>query len=99
VENSGAQLHELTIERLAPGKTVADFRQWVAGGMRGMPPVEPVGGFAGLDTGKHGWVTITLTPGNYLLNCYVPTPKMGSRTLCMGWWSRSLSTKNDGKGR
>jgi len=34
VENSGPQLHELTIERLAPGKTVADFQQWVAGGMR-----------------------------------------------------------------
>jgi len=78
VENSGAQLHELTIERLAPGKTVADFRQWVAGGMRGMPPVEPVGGFAGLDTGKVGWVTITLTPGNYLLNCYVPDAKDGT---------------------
>ena len=72
VENSGAQLHELTIERLAPGKTVADFRQWVAGAMRGTPPVKPVGGVAGLDTGKVGWVTITLAPGNYLLNCYVP---------------------------
>ena len=77
VENSGPQLHELTIERLAPGKTVADFRQWVAGGMRGMPPVESVGGFAGLDKGKVGWVTITLTPGNYLLNCYVPDAKDG----------------------
>ena len=77
VENSGPQLHELTIERLAPGKTVADFRQWVGGGMRGMPPVESVGGFAGLGTGKVGWVTITLTPGNYLLNCYVPDAKDG----------------------
>ena len=77
VENSGPQLHELTIERLAPGKTVADFRQWVAGGMRGTPPVESVGGFAGLDKGKVGWVTITLTPGNYLLNCYVPDAKDG----------------------
>jgi uncharacterized cupredoxin-like copper-binding protein len=45
--------------------------------MRGMPPVEPVGGFAGLDKGKAGWLTITLTPGNYLLNCYVPDAKDG----------------------
>jgi hypothetical protein len=77
VENSGPQLHELTIERLAPGKTVADFRQWVGGGMRGLPPVASVGGFAGLDKGKVGWLTITLTPGNYLLNCYVPDAKDG----------------------
>jgi len=77
VQNDGPQLHEVTIERLAPGKTLADFQRWVAGGMRGMPPVEPVGGFAGLDKGKVGWVTLTLTPGNYLLNCYVPDAKDG----------------------
>src|SRR5258706_52482 len=84
VENSGPQLHELTIERLAPGKALADFQQWVAGGMRGMPPVEPVGGFAGLNTGKAGWVTITLTPGNYLLNCYVPDAKDGKPHFVYG---------------
>ena len=37
VENSGPQLHELTIERLEPGKTLADWQQWVADSMRGTP--------------------------------------------------------------
>ena len=77
VENNGPQLHELTIERLAPGKTLADWQQWVAGGMRGMPPAEPAGGVTGPDKGKVAWLTITLTPGNYLLDCYVPDVKDG----------------------
>jgi hypothetical protein len=75
VENTGPQLHELTIERLAPGKTLADWKTWVAGGMRGTPPSQPSGGLTGPDRGKVGWLTITLAPGNYLLNCYVPDVK------------------------
>lgn len=77
VENSGPQLHELAIERLLPGKTLADWQQWMAGGMRGTPPAEPAGGLVGPDKGKVGWLTITLKPGNYLLNCYVPDAKDG----------------------
>jgi hypothetical protein len=77
VENSGPQLHELTIERLEPGKTLADWQQWVAGGMRGTPPAEPAGGVTGPNKGQVAWLTITLTPGNYLLNCYVPDVKDG----------------------
>jgi uncharacterized cupredoxin-like copper-binding protein len=78
VENTGPQLHELTIERLAPGKTIADWQRWLAGGMKGEPPSMPVGGFAGPDSGKVGWVTVTLTPGSYLLLCYVPDVKDGA---------------------
>lgn len=77
VENAGPQLHELTIERLLPGKTLADFQKWVAGGMRGTPPVEAAGGLVGPDKGTTGWLSVTLTPGNYLLNCYVPDAKDG----------------------
>lgn len=72
VENTGPQLHELTIERLAPGKTLADWQRWLAGGMKGEPVSVPVGGFAGPDQGKVGWVTLTFTPGDYLFLCYVP---------------------------
>lgn len=78
VENTGPQVHELTIERLAPGKTIADWQRWTAGGMRGEPPTMPFGGFAGPDKGKVGWVTLTFTPGNYLLLCYVPDTKDGN---------------------
>ena len=84
MENSGPQLHELTIERLAPGKTLADWQKWMEGGMRGTPPAEPAGGFTGPDKGKVGWLTITLKPGNYLLNCYVPDAKDGKPHFAHG---------------
>ncbi|HEV2671862.1 MAG TPA: hypothetical protein VGU74_12275, partial [Gemmatimonadales bacterium] len=35
VENSGPQVHELAVERLAPGKTLADWQRWAQGGMKG----------------------------------------------------------------
>ena len=84
VENSGPQLHELAIERLAPGKTIADWQRWMAGGMKGEPPSMPVGGFAGPDKGKVGWLTVTLTPGSYLLLCYVPDVKDGAPHVVHG---------------
>jgi uncharacterized cupredoxin-like copper-binding protein len=84
VENSGPQLHELTIERLAPGKTLADWQRWAAGGMKGPPVTMPVGGFAGPDSGKVGWLTVTFTPGSYLFLCYVPDIKDGMPHLAHG---------------
>ena len=75
VENAGPQLHEIGIEQLAPGKTIADWQRWLAGGMKGMGPSRPVGGLVGPDKGKAGWFTITLPPGKYLLACYVPDTK------------------------
>jgi len=75
VENAGPQLHEVGIEQLAPGKTLADWQRWAAGGMKGMGPARPVGGLVGPDKGKVGWFTVTLTPGKYLLACYVPDAK------------------------
>jgi hypothetical protein len=84
VENAGPQLHELGIERLAPGATVADVRRWMTGGMKGTPPTRPVGGFVGPDVGKKGWFTVTLAPGKYLLGCYVPDAKDGQPHVAHG---------------
>ena len=75
VENAGPQVHEIGIEQLAPGKTMADWQQWLARRMKGMGPAKPVGGLVGPDKGKTGWFTITLAPGKYLLACYVPDAK------------------------
>ena len=72
VENAGPQLHEIGIEQLAPGKTMADWQQWLARGMQGMGPAKPLGGMTGPSVGKVGWFTITLAPGKYILACYVP---------------------------
>lgn len=84
IENSGPQLHELAIERLAPGKTLADWQQWAASGMKGQPVSMPVGGFAGPDQGKVGWLTMTFTPGTYLFVCFVPDVKDGAPHLVHG---------------
>jgi hypothetical protein len=46
VENAGPQWHEVGIERLAEGKTTADFQAWMAA-PQGPPPVHPAGGVIG----------------------------------------------------
>jgi hypothetical protein len=84
VANAGPQLHEVGIEQLAPGKTLADWQRWVGGGMKGMGPARPVGGLTGPDKGKQGWFTITLTPGRYLLACYVPDARDGKPHVAHG---------------
>jgi hypothetical protein len=72
VENAGPQLHEIAFERLPEGKTIQDFMAWETGGQKGPPPTVPVGGVVGPDKGSHAFFTITLTPGKYLVLCYVP---------------------------
>lgn len=84
IENTGPQVHELTVERLAPGKTLADWQRWAQGGMKGQPVSIPIGGFTGPDQGKVGWVTLTFTPGDYLFLCYVPDAKDGAPHLVHG---------------
>jgi len=84
VENEGPQLHEIGIEQLAPGKTLADWQRWLAAGMKGMGPAKPIGGVTGPDKGKVGWFTVTLAPGRYVLACYVPDAKDGKPHVAHG---------------
>jgi hypothetical protein len=84
VENAGPQMHEIGIEQLAPGKTIADYQQWVAKGMQGMGPAKPLGGVTGPGVGKVGWFTITVPPGKYILACYVPDNKDGKAHVAHG---------------
>ena len=65
--------HELTILRLAPGATAADFLLWIQSGGNGPPPVVASGGGANaLAPGLHMWVQLNLAPGNYVAVCFVP---------------------------
>jgi hypothetical protein len=72
VENAGPQLHEIQVMQLAPGKSAKDLQAWMMGGMKGPPPAKPVGGYAGLAPGLHGFFTTTLAAGKYVFVCYVP---------------------------
>ena len=72
VENAGPQLHEVAVLKLPYGKTTADLQTWLQGGMRGLPPAIPIGGFVGPDPGGHGFFTATFKRGDYVLISLVP---------------------------
>jgi hypothetical protein len=71
VENAADQPHEVLIVKLAEGKTLEDFGKWAAD-FKGPPPGEAVGGAAPFTKGRSIYVPVDLTPGNYVLICFVP---------------------------
>ena len=73
--NHGAELHHMQILRLEQGKTMADFS--AAMESKGPPPawISFLGGpQGGLPHGPATNVTVTLTPGNYVVLCFIPSP-------------------------
>jgi len=85
VVNNGPQPHEVELFRLAPGKTMKDFNAFVqqayAGKTEGPPPVDALGGIAAVTTAMNEYFTADLTPGNYVLLCFVPDAKDGKPHL------------------
>ena len=77
VENAAAQPHEVELVKLAPGKTTQDLMAWMQQGMEGPPPASAVGGVAGLASGLSNTFTVDVTPGEYVLICFVPDAKDG----------------------
>ncbi|MEO6778707.1 MAG: hypothetical protein ABI194_04570, partial [Gemmatimonadaceae bacterium] len=75
VKNSGTQMHEIEMVRLAPGKTLAQMMGWIQKPI-GPPPGEAIGGVAPF-TGLPNYFTANITPGNYVLICFVPDAKDG----------------------
>ena len=71
VDNAAAQPHEVLLFRLADGKTPEDFGKWGAD-YKGPPPGEVMGGVAPFKSGQSLYLEVDLTPGNYLLVCFVP---------------------------
>lgn len=76
VENAADQPHEVLIVRLAEGKTMEDFGKW-ASDFKGPPPGDALGGVAPFSKGRSIYVPVDLTPGNYVLICFVPDSKDG----------------------
>lgn len=83
IQNIAAQLHEMFIIQLAPGKNVNDFLQWF-GTQQGPPPAKPMGGISGMPKGGLGYVSVDLPPGNYALLCFLPDAKDGKPHLAHG---------------
>ncbi len=76
VTNAGSQPHELELVKLAPGKTAKDLIAWLSA-PQGPPPGDPLGGASLESPGQSTYFSADLTPGNYLLICFVPDAKDG----------------------
>lgn len=86
VVNEGAQPHEVTIVRLAPGKTMEDLEAFLAqtGPPAGPPPIIPAGGAQGLTGGQVNYLHLNLAPGNYVALCFIPDPASGKPHVALG---------------
>jgi hypothetical protein len=79
VRNAGPQLHEIELLRLAPGKSLADFAK---AGEAGLGTIAmPVGGVGPMAPGVEAQFAADLTPGSYLLICFIPDAKDGKAHL------------------
>lgn len=76
VVNEGQQPHEITIIKLAEGKTMEDVTAFIQS-PHGAPPFTDAGGFQGISSGQSGWLNLNLQPGNYVALCHIPDPASG----------------------
>lgn len=67
------QPHELSLIRLAPGKSASDLAKWIDY-MQGPPPGSAIGGATPAAAGVPVYFTVDLTPGTYALMCFLPAP-------------------------
>jgi hypothetical protein len=72
-ENKGTEPHEFELVRLGDGKTVDDLMKW-GQTLQGPLPGTSLGGAAPLVPGQVEYVPVDLTPGNYVVVCFVPDP-------------------------
>lgn len=77
IENHGALTHDLELFRLSPGADTADVMSWLDTPAAGSARVHPLGGIVGEDHGLHTFFDVTLTPGDYMMLCWMPDEKTG----------------------
>ena len=83
VRNTAEQTHEVVFIKLNPGVTA---QQFVAAMEKpqGPPPGAIVGGITGIDKGRTNDLSMTFTPGEYAMLCFVPDAKDGKSHLAHG---------------
>ena len=77
VTNNAAQLHEVVVVRLEPGKTLKEMFAWEMSGRKGTAPGRYVGGMAPIAPHDTADFTLAFEPGNYALICFIPDAKDG----------------------
>lgn len=83
VRNSGPQPHEVELIKLAPGKTSKDLMAWMQK-RNGPPPGSAIGGVAGAVPGSSLFFSADVTPGDYVLVCFLPDAKDGKPHFMKG---------------
>ena len=81
VTNSGQEPHEMAVVRLN-GISASQLLEMLSAPPPGPgsapppgpPPLEFVGGVQAMMPGQRAWVTLDLTPGEYAMVCFVPSP-------------------------
>ena len=86
VTNTGQQFHHMIVARLAPGVTLAEV---FAMEEAGTDPLEAglvmlVNGLSELSPGQAAWSTLSFTPGNYAMVCFVEDPATGQEHVELG---------------
>ncbi len=76
VTNTGSQPHEMTLVKLADGKSVTDVLNFMKA-PSGQPPFTYAGGIAALSPGLTGYVSVNLQSGNYVVMCNVTDVSTG----------------------
>jgi hypothetical protein len=76
VSNTGEELHEYALGRLAEGKTIDDVKAFLESGQEGAPEwFTDVGGVPLLSPGEKLGLTRELEAGTYVFLCFLPSPK------------------------
>jgi uncharacterized cupredoxin-like copper-binding protein len=83
VRNAGKQSHEMELARLEPGRTPGDISAWIDT-MSGPPPASFLGGISPLAPGRENELALSLTPGHYVMLCFVPDAKDGKPHVVHG---------------
>jgi hypothetical protein len=84
--NKGNDPHEILIRQISPGKTLDDVVAYVLD-PGGLPPPYDESGSGGalvFAAGTSAWMTLDLTPGDYIGICFVVEPKSGKTHTQLG---------------
>jgi hypothetical protein len=71
VRNAANQSHEIELVKLLPGKSTQDLLSWLER-MQGAPVGIAVGGVSPLAPSGQSMFTVDLSPGKYVLLCFLP---------------------------
>ena len=81
LSNSGTEMHEAQVVQLKPGTTFEQFQKLLMqsnGQEQQNIPATPVFGMV-LSPGASAYTTADLTPGDYAIVCFIPSPKNGGK--------------------